>query len=86
MCDPFVGRKKSHPRAEEARGEAIEARLRGLSIDELMRGGGFIREPTRVVACKARIIAATIPMTARTGWAAPTAENGPMVTGGPVIR
>jgi hypothetical protein len=38
MRDPFVGRRTLTPEQWRARGEAIQARLRGLSIDELMRG------------------------------------------------
>jgi hypothetical protein len=38
MFDPFVGRRTLTPEQWRARGEAIQARLRGLSIDELMRG------------------------------------------------
>jgi hypothetical protein len=38
MFDPFVGRRSLTPEQWKARGEAIQARLQGLSIDELMRG------------------------------------------------
>ena len=38
MFDPFVGRRSLTPEQWRARGEAIQARLQGLSIDELMRG------------------------------------------------
>ena len=38
MLDPFVGRRTLTPDQWKARGEAIQARLQGLSIDELMRG------------------------------------------------
>lgn len=38
MRDPFVGRRTLTPEQWRARGEAIQARLQGLSIDELMRG------------------------------------------------
>jgi len=38
MFDPFVGRRTLTPEQWKARAEAIQARLQGLSIDELMRG------------------------------------------------
>jgi hypothetical protein len=38
MFDPFVGRRTLTREQWRARGEAIQARLQGLSIDELMRG------------------------------------------------
>jgi hypothetical protein len=38
MFDPFVGRRTLTPEQWKARGDAIRARLEGLSIDELMRG------------------------------------------------
>src|SRR5262245_12932965 len=38
MLDPFVGRRTLTPGQWKARAEAIQARLHGLSIDELMRG------------------------------------------------
>ena len=45
MIDPFVGRRNLTPEQWKARGAAIQARLQGLSIDELMRGGGGTEAP-----------------------------------------
>ena len=45
MLDPFVGRRTLTPEQWKARGEAIQARLQGLSIDELMRGGHGAEAP-----------------------------------------
>ena len=38
MIDPFVGRRTLTPEQWKTRGEAIQARLQGLLINELMRG------------------------------------------------
>jgi hypothetical protein len=38
MFDPFVGRRTLTPEQWKSRADAIQARLQGLSIDELMRG------------------------------------------------
>jgi hypothetical protein len=45
MLDPFVGRRTLTPEQWKARGEAIQARLQGLSIDELMRGSHGAEAP-----------------------------------------
>jgi len=45
MRDPFVGRRTLTPEQWRARGEAIQARLQGLSIDELMRGSHGAQAP-----------------------------------------
>jgi hypothetical protein len=45
MFDPFVGRRTLTPEQWKARGEAIQARLQGLSIDELMRGARGAEAP-----------------------------------------
>lgn len=47
MFDPFVGRRRLTPEQWKARADAIQARLEGLSIDELMRGDR-IGEPPRL--------------------------------------
>jgi hypothetical protein len=39
MFDPSVGRRTLTPEQWKARAEAIQARLQGRSVDELMRGG-----------------------------------------------
>jgi hypothetical protein len=39
MFDPFYRLRNLTREQWKARGRAIEARLKGLSIDELMRGG-----------------------------------------------
>jgi hypothetical protein len=45
MLDPFVGRRTLTPEQWKARGDAIRARLEGLSIDELMRGTHGVGPP-----------------------------------------
>ena len=47
MLDPFVGRRTLTPEQWKVRGEAIQARLQGLSIDELMRGEQGAHGPRR---------------------------------------
>jgi hypothetical protein len=47
MLDPFVGRRTLTPEQWKARGDAIRARLEGLSIDELMRGSHGAGAPHR---------------------------------------
>jgi hypothetical protein len=47
MRDPFVGRRTLTPEQWKARGEAIQARLQGLSIDEMMRGDYGAETPSR---------------------------------------
>ena len=47
MRDPFVGRRTLTPEQWKARGEAIQARLQGLSIDEMMRGDYGAGTPSR---------------------------------------
>jgi len=45
MFDPFIGRRSLTPEQWKARAEAIQARLQGLSIDELMRDGRGVEAP-----------------------------------------
>jgi hypothetical protein len=45
MFDPFVGRRTLTPEQWKARADAIRARLQGLSIEELMRGGRGAEAP-----------------------------------------
>jgi hypothetical protein len=45
MFDPFIGRRTLTPQQWKARGETIQARLEGLSIDELMRGARGAQAP-----------------------------------------
>ncbi len=45
MIDPFVGRRTLTPEQWKARAAAIQTRLQGLSIDELMRGSHRAEAP-----------------------------------------
>jgi|SRR5688572_13432232 hypothetical protein len=80
MRDPFVGRRTLTPEQWRARGEAIQARLQGLSIDELMRG----THGAPYAGAPVNAAVATTPISHVCQSVIPMAGNGRMMIGGPV--